>query len=337
MVFSCGHFVTEIEKDFGGDSIGNILDDFLGQRFGPESFERIVWGLHPTKRQGVLEEFNKKESGRFVLLIETRACLSSIKLSSVDTVIIYGSDWNPANDLRALQRMTLDSQAEQITVFRLYSPYTLEEKVLLLAKQEKNLDCNLLNIGWVSSHLLLMCGACHQFRTLDKFHGDCVTASHADILFKSPSLEDVIPDMLQIISSNGKDTKLRSSSTILNVQQIGGAYRTESSLPGELQSEADEGQPSIFWTKLLEGKHPRWNYIPESSQRNRKKVQHFEIECTSEEAVRKRRKVVPSLDLGSVGKTISRHKEGKQLILHLILLFHEINWQLILGLVPPPI
>ncbi|XP_024028326.1 helicase protein MOM1 isoform X1 [Morus notabilis] len=295
------------DKDFGRNTIGDFLDDFLRQRFGPDSFERIVSCLHHGKKQAAVDGFNNKESGRFVLLIETRACLSSIKLSSVDTVIIFGSDWNPVNDVRALQKLTLDSQAEQITVFRLYSSFTLEEKVLILAKQGNN---NIQNLAWSASHMLLMWGASHQFWTLDKFHSGCVMASEADILLKGSSLEDVTQDMLQIIFSNGKNTEPTSSSIISSVQQIGGLYRIESSLPGELQSEIDEGQPSIFWTKLLEGKHPEWKYICGSSQRNRKRVPHFQIEGAIGESVRKRRKVVPSPELGSVGKTISRGKEG---------------------------
>lgn len=321
--FSCGPFVIEIDKDkdFGRNTIGDFLDDFLRQRFGPDSFERIVSCLQHGKKQAAVDGFNNEESGRFVLLIETRACHSSIKLSSVDTVIIFGSDWNPVNDVRALQKLTLDSQAEQITVFRLYSSFTLEEKVLILAKQGNN---NVQNLAWSASHMLLMWGASHQFWTLDKFHSGCVMASEADILHKGSSLEDVTQDMLQIIFSNGKNTEPTSSSIISSVQQIGGVYRIESSLPGELQSEIDEGQPSIFWTKLLEGKHPEWKYICGSSQRNRKRVPHFQIEGAIGESVRKRRKVVPSPELGSVGKTISRGKEGKRLVLLLILLFHEI-------------
>ena len=309
--------------DLGKDSIGDILEDLLIQRFGKNTYERVGRGVLPTKKNAALSNFNNKECGRFVFLIEIRACLSSIKLSSVDTVIVYGSDWNPLNDVRALQKITLDSKREQITIFRLYTPYTLEEKVLILAKQGKFLDSNLQNISSGISHMLLMWGVSHQFKTLDEFHGDGLTASCTKGLFKQPSLEDVIHDFLQILSSNGKDSE---SSIIRNVQQVGGLYCLESSLFGELQSEAmDEVQPHLVWTELLEGKHPQWRYVSGSSQRNRKRVQYSEelakmTETESDEVVKKRKKLVnsrvdpPTLVLGSDGKTISG-REGKWLTL----------------------
>ncbi|KAK6936069.1 Zinc finger, PHD-finger [Dillenia turbinata] len=103
-------------------SIGDILDDFIRQRFGPDSYERVDGvGIVASKRQAALNRFNQKESGRFVFLLENRACLPSIKLSSVDSIIIYGSDLNPVNDLRGIQKIRIDSQFEQIKIFRLYT------------------------------------------------------------------------------------------------------------------------------------------------------------------------------------------------------------------------
>ncbi|PON42607.1 histone H3-K9 methyltransferase [Parasponia andersonii] len=305
-------------QDFGKDNIGYVLEDLLIQKFGENSYERVDHGLTPAKKNTALNNFNR-ERGRFVFLIETRACLSSIKLSSVDTVIIYASDWNPLIDVRALQKITLDSKPEQVTVFRLYSPYTLEEKVLILAKQGKFLDSKLENISLAISHMLLMWGASHQFKTLDEFHAEGLTASPAKSLSKEPSLEDIIQDFLQILSSNGKDS---GSSTILNVPQVGGVYHSESPLFGELRSEVmDKVQPHLFWTQLLGGKHPQWKYISGSSQRNRKRVHYSEesaknTETESDEAVKKRKKLInskvapPTIELGSAAKPISGCRVG---------------------------
>ncbi|KAK3042547.1 hypothetical protein RJ639_001541 [Escallonia herrerae] len=48
----------------GRDSIGDILDDFLRQRFGPDSYERVDGCLIPSKKQAALNKFNDKKSGR---------------------------------------------------------------------------------------------------------------------------------------------------------------------------------------------------------------------------------------------------------------------------------
>lgn len=307
-------------------SLGDILDDVLRQRFGSDCYERVEGGVLPAKKQAALNMFNDKEHGRFVFLLETRACGSSIKLSSVDTVIIYGSDWNPVNDIRALQKITLDSQLDHIKVFRLYSSYTVEEKVLILSKQEKILDSKLQNISRNTSHMLLMWGASHQFKTLDKFHGGNGPLSISDISSDESHLKDVFQDFSSILPLNGKDGGSGNPSIILNVQQVGGAYSTDSSLIGEQQSQLmDEGQPHIFWTKLLEGKHPLWKYSPGSSQRIRKRVKIYDEvpknqEAEDDEVVKKRMKVVNScvepscLELGSD----AGDKEGKWLIQQMI-------------------
>ncbi|XP_060668416.1 helicase protein MOM1 isoform X5 [Ziziphus jujuba] len=302
----------------GRTSIGDILDDFLRQRFGTDCYERVEWGILPAKRQAALNKFNDKEHGRFVFLLETRACVPSIKLSSVDNVIIYGSDWNPVNDVKALQKITLDSQFDQIKIFRLYSSCTVEEKVLILSKQEKILD----SLSRNTCHMLLMWGAAHQFETLDKFHRGNDPPSIADISFNESHLKDVFRDFLSILPLNSKESGSGNPSIIVNVQQVGGAYSTDFSLPGMRQSQLlEEGQPHIFWTKLLEGKHPQWKYSSGSSQRNRKRVQNFDEISKEQEAeivddAKKRRKVVSSSvelfcqKLGSDGKLIAGDKEG---------------------------
>lgn len=104
----------------GRDPLGDILEDFIGQRFGPDSYERLDGGfLSSKKKQAALDKFNDKGSGRFVFLLENRACNCSVKLSSVDGIIIFNGDWNPTNDIRALQKVSIGYSAEQIKVFLL--------------------------------------------------------------------------------------------------------------------------------------------------------------------------------------------------------------------------
>jgi len=110
-----------------GNPMGDILDDFVRQRYGFESYERVERGLAVSKKQGAMSMFNDTTKGRFIFLIDSRACVPSIKLSSVDVIIIYCSDWNPTNDLRVLQRVSIESQSECVPIFRLYSSCTLEE------------------------------------------------------------------------------------------------------------------------------------------------------------------------------------------------------------------
>jgi hypothetical protein len=298
------------------------LDDFLRQRFGADSYERVEMGILRSKKDAAMNKFNNKESGRFVFLLEYRACLPSMKLSSVDTVLIFDSDWTPMNNLRALQRITLDSQLEQIKVFRLYSSFTVEENVLILAKQNKIFD-SLQNINRITSHMLLMLGVTHLFDNLDKFHCGNTPPSSASTMSEQSLMKDIVQEFLSILLQNGEDTGTSNLSIILKVQQVGGTYSTSSPLPGELTiPPSDESQPHVFWTKLLEGKQPPWKYCLGSSQRNRKRVQHIDelpkrTEVDSDEVVKKRKKVLtsnadpPSLKCVTEERINAGDKEGK--------------------------
>jgi hypothetical protein len=315
------------------------LDDFLRQRFGPDSYERVEMGIHPSKKAAALNKFNNKECGRFVFLLEFRACLPSIKLSSVDTVIIFDSDWTPMNNLKALQKITLDSQLEQIKLFRLYSSFTVEENVLILAKQNKISD-SLQNIIQSTCHMLLMLGVSHLFDHLDKFHSANAPAPSASTVSGRSLLKDVVQEFLSILQ-NDEDTGTSNSSMILRVEQVGGTYST-SSLPGERTVPLlDEAQPHIFWTKLLEGKHLQWKYPFGSSQRNRKRVYHElpkRPEVENDQVVKKRKKVLnsnvdpPSLKPGLEERIISGDNEGKWLMRQIISLCCNILHLSLIGL-----
>lgn len=77
--------------------------------FYAKDLVKILAMVIHSRKQSAMDRVNKMETGQFVFLLENRACSSSIKLSSLDLIIIYDCDWNPANDLIALQRMSIDS------------------------------------------------------------------------------------------------------------------------------------------------------------------------------------------------------------------------------------
>ena len=73
-------------------SIGDILDDNIIQRFGIESYECIDGCLISTNKHAALQKFNSKDTGQFVFLLKKRACGTSIKIFSIDAIIIFDSD-----------------------------------------------------------------------------------------------------------------------------------------------------------------------------------------------------------------------------------------------------
>ncbi|XP_052187157.1 helicase protein MOM1 isoform X2 [Diospyros lotus] len=281
------------------DMIGNILEQLLAYRFGPDSFERVDRGMILSKRQAALNKFNDMGSGKFVFLLEKRACVPSIKLSSVDAIVIFDSDWTPSNDLRALNKLSIDSSVEQIKVFRLYSSYTVEEKVLDLATHDLTLDSNLQNVSSSISHTLLMWGASYLFNKLDELHGGHTITSSKSISFETSHIKDVAREFLALLCQDAEDTQTRNS-LVIKVQQVGANYRKDAPLFGELQFQlTDEEEPHQFWSKLLEKRYPRWRYLSGTGQRNRKRIQYFdELQkkpgFQTDEVAKKRKKLVNS-------------------------------------------
>ncbi|KAM0941864.1 putative DNA helicase chromatin regulator PHD family [Dioscorea sansibarensis] len=291
------------------NSIGDILDDFLRQRFGDDSYERVDSGLIMSKKLAARNKFNDKSKGRFVFLIENRACLPSVKLLSVDAVVIFNSDWNPLNDFRALQKISIESEFEQMKVFRLYSSFTVEEKVLAFSKQDTILESNIRNITPILesniqniapslSHSLLSWGASHLFGKLDDFHkldgsGDLFDNSGEDLF-----LEKIVSELLAQLPKKFGNNSLSDCSILIRAPQSGASYSRNIILVGEKERISSmDGDLSGFWSNLLKGRNPRWKYMPEPSQRSRRKIHCADSfaklpEADTEEVRKKRRKIV---------------------------------------------
>ena len=114
--------------------------------------------------------FNSKDYGQFVFLLKKCACGTSINIFSIDTVIIFDSDWNPISELWALQKIHIHNQVEYLKIFRFYYPYTVEERVMIYAKQDYLLDNSLEKFSTTVFHLLLSWGVAHLFEKYEKLH-----------------------------------------------------------------------------------------------------------------------------------------------------------------------
>ncbi|KNA08678.1 hypothetical protein SOVF_160460 isoform B [Spinacia oleracea] len=312
----------------GRDTSAFVLEDLLRLRFGEDSYEYVPSGLVSSKMKTTCKDFNSLRERSFFLL-ETRACSPIIKLSLVDAVILFDSDWNPHNDLRALQKITIDSKLEQIKVFRLYCPCTVEEKVLILAKNDTILDSTLQSIVPITSQKILMWGSSNLFSRLDEFHRDKTLDFKDNIVFGSSFLTDVGKEIVALFQNR---TNIYSSKYISLARQNGGCYLKCIPLIGEQKIQQEEVLPHDFWTKLLEGKQPQWKYLSgssQSSQRNRKRVRYSEelpLEAQSDEAGKRRRKMdgtkidsssqqaEPRMEKTNSGNNDHQEKSGSSLI-----------------------
>ncbi|KZV47217.1 hypothetical protein F511_05268 [Dorcoceras hygrometricum] len=274
----------------GGASIGDILDDFLGQKYGLNTYERVDARVSVPKKHAAVNRFNRKETGQFAFLLENRGCSSVIKLLAVDVIVLYDSDWNPATDIRALQKISIDSKAEQIKVFRLYSYCTVEERTLVLAKKNLKLDNNLQTISRTASDSLLKWGASYLFNQLDDYHAYC---NNAALMIESGQsvLNEVTQEFQAILSERSESIRL---SVISEVRLSAENYSMSTPLLGEAKNQLKDGEePFIFWRNLLDRKDPPWRHFKGSFPRNRKRVQYMnESPDTKNDNVAKRPRVI---------------------------------------------
>ncbi|CAJ2502300.1 Uu.00g096940.m01.CDS01 [Anthostomella pinea] len=116
----------------------DILEDYCV--FREYKYCRIDGGTAHEDRIAAIDEYNKKDSDKFIFLLTTRAGGLGINLTSADIVVLYDSDWNPQADLQAMDRAHRIGQTKQVVVYRFVTENAIEEKVLERAAQKLRLD-----------------------------------------------------------------------------------------------------------------------------------------------------------------------------------------------------
>lgn len=90
---------------------------------------RRMDGLTPIKqRMALIDEFNNSNDV-FIFILTTKVGGLGTNLTGADRVIIYDPDWNPSTDMQARERAWRIGQKRDVTVYRLITRGTIEEKV----------------------------------------------------------------------------------------------------------------------------------------------------------------------------------------------------------------
>ncbi|KAI9736098.1 MAG: hypothetical protein M1818_006274 [Claussenomyces sp. TS43310] len=100
---------------------------------------RIDGSVAQDDRRQQIKDFNTDPDHKLFLL-STRAGGQGINLASADTVILFDSDWNPQQDLQAIDRAHRIGQQRPVVVFRLATKGTVEEDLLLSADAKRRLE-----------------------------------------------------------------------------------------------------------------------------------------------------------------------------------------------------
>ncbi|KAK5099850.1 putative ATPase [Lithohypha guttulata] len=101
---------------------------------------RIDGSISQDERYEQITSFNSPKSKNNVFLLSTRAGGQGINLTAADTVILFDSDWNPQQDLQAMDRAHRIGQTRPVIVYRFASRGTVEETLLLKADSKRRLE-----------------------------------------------------------------------------------------------------------------------------------------------------------------------------------------------------
>lgn len=90
---------------------------------------RRMDGLTPIKqRMSLIDEFNNSNEV-FIFILTTKVGGLGTNLTGANRVIIFDPDWNPSTDMQARERAWRIGQTRDVTVYRLITRGTIEEKV----------------------------------------------------------------------------------------------------------------------------------------------------------------------------------------------------------------
>jgi ATP-dependent DNA helicase len=130
----------------------DLIGQYLTLRSWPHS--RIDGSVAQSDRQAQILAFNKSKSkdGTNIFILSTRAGGQGINLAAADTVILFDSDWNPQQDLQAMDRAHRIGQTRNVIVYRFATRNTVEQKLLESAEAKRRLEKLVIRKGGVRNN-----------------------------------------------------------------------------------------------------------------------------------------------------------------------------------------
>ncbi|ODV80573.1 DNA dependent ATPase [Suhomyces tanzawaensis NRRL Y-17324] len=117
-------FVANLKViNLDGEEKPNELDD--KEYF---SYLRMDGSTPISRRQTLVDSFNETPSID-VFLLTTKVGGLGVNLTGADRVIIFDPDWNPSTDIQARERAWRLGQKKDITIYRLMTTGSIEEKI----------------------------------------------------------------------------------------------------------------------------------------------------------------------------------------------------------------
>ncbi|MEA1937067.1 MAG: DEAD/DEAH box helicase [Patescibacteria group bacterium] len=116
--------------------------DILAKELNKNKISYSYLSGKTKKRQEVVDDFNENKSKQ-VFLISLKAGGVGLNLTSADNVIIFDPWWNPSVENQAIDRAHRIGQKKSVSVYRLITEGTIEERIVKLQEKKKFLFDNL--------------------------------------------------------------------------------------------------------------------------------------------------------------------------------------------------
>ena len=91
-------------------------------------YRRMDGTTNPSSRHMLVNEFNNN-ANIFIFLLTTKVGGLGLNLIGANKIIIFDPDWNPTHDLQARERAWRIGQTRSVTIYRLLTSGTIEEKI----------------------------------------------------------------------------------------------------------------------------------------------------------------------------------------------------------------
>ncbi|KAL8805478.1 MAG: hypothetical protein Q9182_001933 [Xanthomendoza sp. 2 TL-2023] len=115
----------------------DLMEEYLTYR--NYKYLRLDGSTKLEDRRDTVHDFQTRPD-IFIFLLSTRAGGLGINLTAADTVIFYDSDWNPTIDSQAMDRAHRLGQTRQVTVYRMITKGTIEERIRKRALQKEEVQ-----------------------------------------------------------------------------------------------------------------------------------------------------------------------------------------------------
>lgn len=115
----------------------DLFEEYLVKR--EYYYLRLDGSSKIIQRKELVEEWQKNNDA-FIFILSTRAGGVGINLTAADTVIFYDSDWNPTIDQQAMDRVHRLGQTKDVTVYRLITKNSVEERIMEKANKKDEMQ-----------------------------------------------------------------------------------------------------------------------------------------------------------------------------------------------------